>query len=80
MRAGKICMFQLRLSLTAADQDALIQVKVTKEYVMVLEIFLHWIRLHRNKGQLGLTSTVSPLPLFLLPLQMKPTSAGIVPG
>lgn len=33
MRARKICMFQLRVSLTVADQDALIQVKVTKEYL-----------------------------------------------
>lgn len=30
MRARKICMFKLRVSLTVADQDALIQVKVKK--------------------------------------------------
>lgn len=54
MRAGKICMFQLRLSLTAADQDALIQVKVTKEYLWwSLKFFCIGLDCTETKGSLG---------------------------
>jgi len=65
MRARKICVFQLRVSQTAAEQGMFIPVTLTKD-VMVLKIFSQQNGSHRRRSQLG-KWYIAPYHLCFLP-------------